>query len=145
MRLTPLTRAVGLKLARDLPPTGPNKIPLLRRGALITPGFQRALAEQRLHMAYQPKVRLRDGSLTRVEALVRWEHPTRGLLAPGGAFVLDNSTTTFYATATDASGINSQCSSTSVSYTEEAANTARPISNSSTSHWKERNSRPTDT
>ena len=49
MRLTPLTRAVGHRLARDLPPTGPNRIPLLRRGALITPAFQRALSEHGLH------------------------------------------------------------------------------------------------
>jgi hypothetical protein len=49
MRLTPLTRAVGHRLARDLPPTGPNRIPLLRRGATITPGFRRALAEHGLH------------------------------------------------------------------------------------------------
>ncbi|MGH2691897.1 MAG: putative bifunctional diguanylate cyclase/phosphodiesterase [Actinomycetota bacterium] len=31
---------------------------------------------------YQPKVDLRDGSVRGVEALLRWMHPTRGLLAP---------------------------------------------------------------
>jgi EAL domain-containing protein (putative c-di-GMP-specific phosphodiesterase class I) len=42
----------------------------------------RALGNQKLHMAYQPKVMLRDGSLTRVEALVRWEDPSHGVVEP---------------------------------------------------------------
>jgi EAL domain-containing protein (putative c-di-GMP-specific phosphodiesterase class I) len=32
---------------------------------------------------YQPKVRLEDGSLYGVEALLRWQHPARGLVNPG--------------------------------------------------------------
>lgn len=37
-------------------------------------------AELRLH--YQPRIDLRTGDLDGVEALVRWQHPTRGLLPP---------------------------------------------------------------
>src|SRR3954452_8292764 len=44
--------------------------------------FELALAEQRLHMVYQPKVALRDGCLKRVEALVRWEDPELGAVEP---------------------------------------------------------------
>ena len=44
--------------------------------------LRRALADQRLHMAYQPKVSVHDGSLTRVEALVRWDDPERGAVDP---------------------------------------------------------------
>lgn len=45
-------------------------------------GFERALLNHRLHLAYQPKVSLVDGSLKRVEALVRWEDDALGAVAP---------------------------------------------------------------
>jgi len=45
-------------------------------------GFRRALEEQRLKMVYQPKVAVREGSLTRVEALVRWDDPELGPVEP---------------------------------------------------------------
>jgi len=50
--------------------------------AALLAGFELALAEQRLHMVYQPKVALRDGCLKRVEALVRWEDPELGAVEP---------------------------------------------------------------
>ena len=48
----------------------------------LVEGFERALINHRLHMVYQPKVRLRDGALTRVEALVRWDDPHFGSVEP---------------------------------------------------------------
>jgi len=45
-------------------------------------GFERALINGRLHMVYQPKVSLADGSLKRVEALVRWRDPKLGMVPP---------------------------------------------------------------
>jgi EAL domain-containing protein (putative c-di-GMP-specific phosphodiesterase class I) len=50
--------------------------------ARIVARLAAALDQQRLHMAYQPKVSLKDGSLTRVEALVRWDDPDHGLVEP---------------------------------------------------------------
>ena len=44
--------------------------------------FERALARQELRLVYQPKVSLKDGRLTRVEALVRWDDPERGPVSP---------------------------------------------------------------
>lgn len=42
-----------------------------------------ALANREFELHYQPQISLEDGSLTGVEALVRWRHPTRGLVPPG--------------------------------------------------------------
>jgi EAL domain-containing protein (putative c-di-GMP-specific phosphodiesterase class I) len=44
--------------------------------------FERALINNKLHMVYQPKVSLADGGLRRVEALVRWNDPTVGMVPP---------------------------------------------------------------
>jgi len=44
--------------------------------------LRQALATNELVLHYQPTVDLRTGHTTGVEALVRWAHPTHGLLAP---------------------------------------------------------------
>jgi diguanylate cyclase (GGDEF)-like protein len=41
-----------------------------------------ALAAGELVLHYQPKIAVADGRVTGVEALVRWQHPRHGLLAP---------------------------------------------------------------
>lgn len=43
--------------------------------------LRRAVPDEQLRLHYQPIVD-RDGGLRGVEALVRWQHPTRGLLGP---------------------------------------------------------------
>jgi diguanylate cyclase (GGDEF)-like protein/PAS domain S-box-containing protein len=44
---------------------------------------RRALAAQELVLYYQPKVNMRTGKVIGAEALLRWQHPERGLLPPG--------------------------------------------------------------
>jgi diguanylate cyclase (GGDEF)-like protein/PAS domain S-box-containing protein len=45
-------------------------------------GLRRALVRQQLRVHYQPIVALDNDKIAGVEALVRWEHPKRGLLLP---------------------------------------------------------------
>ena len=47
-----------------------------------------AIADGQIILYYQPKFDLRTGALSGAEALVRWNHPTRGLLAPGEFLIL---------------------------------------------------------
>jgi diguanylate cyclase (GGDEF)-like protein/PAS domain S-box-containing protein len=42
-----------------------------------------AIKDDELLLHYQPKINLRTGRITGAEALIRWMHPERGLLAPG--------------------------------------------------------------
>src|SRR6185295_17392853 len=48
--------------------------------------LRRGLEAGEFVLHYQPKVDLRTGRITGAEALVRWNHPDKGLLYPG-AFV----------------------------------------------------------
>jgi EAL domain-containing protein (putative c-di-GMP-specific phosphodiesterase class I) len=41
-----------------------------------------AIDNNELELHYQPQVDIKTGRLTGVEALVRWRHPTKGLIAP---------------------------------------------------------------
>ncbi len=45
-------------------------------------GLRRALERDELCLYFQPVVSLRTGEVQGVEALVRWTHPTRGMLGP---------------------------------------------------------------
>jgi diguanylate cyclase (GGDEF)-like protein len=45
--------------------------------------LRRAIENDELCLYYQPKVRVQNGRGTGAEALVRWKHPSRGLLLPG--------------------------------------------------------------
>src|SRR6266849_212865 len=45
--------------------------------------LRHALEREQFLLHYQPKVNLDTGEITGVEALIRWQHPDRGLLSPG--------------------------------------------------------------
>jgi len=48
----------------------------------IEEDLRRALRQHELMLHYQPKICLRTMSITGAEALIRWMHPTRGMLVP---------------------------------------------------------------
>jgi diguanylate cyclase (GGDEF)-like protein len=48
----------------------------------IETGLRNALSADELRLVYQPEVDLDTGRVVAVEALLRWEHPTRGTISP---------------------------------------------------------------
>ena len=53
-----------------------------QRGLLVAAELEEAIATGQLVVHYQPVLRCVGGEVDGVEALVRWQHPERGLLAP---------------------------------------------------------------
>jgi EAL domain-containing protein (putative c-di-GMP-specific phosphodiesterase class I) len=60
--------------------------PAMHEGVLarleLRADLQRAMTGGQLELHYQPVVKLSDGSVSGVEALLRWRHPERGLVGP---------------------------------------------------------------
>jgi EAL domain-containing protein (putative c-di-GMP-specific phosphodiesterase class I) len=60
---------------RGQDPYSPERLALIAQ-------LRRAIAERELTVLYQPQGDVATGTLTGVEALVRWQHPEHGLLPP---------------------------------------------------------------
>ncbi len=58
----------------------------LQERRILELDLHRALADQEFELFYQPLIKVADGRICGFEALMRWNHPTRGLLSPA-AFV----------------------------------------------------------
>jgi diguanylate cyclase (GGDEF)-like protein/PAS domain S-box-containing protein len=48
----------------------------------IEESLRRALERQEFSLCYQPKIHLKTGDISGAEALIRWVHPSRGLVPP---------------------------------------------------------------
>ena len=55
-------------------------------------GLRAALAQGEFELHYQPKVDVATGRIESAEALIRWRHPRRGLIPPGGFIPLAEET-----------------------------------------------------
>jgi diguanylate cyclase (GGDEF)-like protein/PAS domain S-box-containing protein len=56
---------------------------LLDRRTVLGHGLRNALSRNELEMYYQPQVDAANDRIVGAEALIRWNHPTRGLILPG--------------------------------------------------------------
>lgn len=54
----------------------------LERSISLMGELDAAIAAGQISVVYQPKLAVRTGRISSVEALVRWQHPTRGFIAP---------------------------------------------------------------
>jgi diguanylate cyclase (GGDEF)-like protein len=77
-------RAVGIAKS-----AGGNQIGLISHFTTLNSKFQdvelrlrEAIESNSLVLHYLPEIDMRNGKIVATEALVRWQHPTRGLLAP---------------------------------------------------------------
>ena len=69
-------------IVSSCPPCGRARRP--RRGLGIE--LRRAYVQSEFELHFQPQIRLADNAVIGAEALLRWRHPERGLIAPG-AFI----------------------------------------------------------
>lgn len=92
-RVVEAARRVGLARGLDMTdaltkPFRPAELEALLQASrlndawLTAAGIQAAVEQGEFFLLYQPKVSLRTGQITSAEALVRWRHPTRGLVSP---------------------------------------------------------------
>lgn len=72
-------KAAGRKTYRVFAPAMNDKV---AQYIWLDSNMRRALAEGQFELYYQPKVCLESGKIDGVEALVRWNHPERGLISP---------------------------------------------------------------
>src|ERR1700722_4968449 len=76
-------KAAGGRLCRLYVPTLRSQA---KRRRELDMELRRAFANQEFLLYFQPQVKSSDGSIVGAEALLRWRHPDRGILAPG-AFI----------------------------------------------------------
>lgn len=58
------------------------QVPNLRPAKQLMTELRQAIVADQLFLTYQPKVNLSRAYITGVEALARWQHPERGVIAP---------------------------------------------------------------
>ena len=73
--------AIGITMAR-FNAAGPTTPERASRAMVVHHELRRALDRDELVLHYQPKIELGTGRVSCLEALVRWQHPERGLLTP---------------------------------------------------------------
>ena len=65
----------------DPAPLAPAPVPA--HPALTAEELRTAIERDQLFLCYQPKIDVRSGVMMGAEALVRWDHPERGVVSPG--------------------------------------------------------------
>lgn len=82
IRHADIARNQASKTARDYVVYSAARDPYKPRRLALLGDFRKAIKEYQLQLYVQPKANLRTGEITSGEALVRWQHPTYGLLLP---------------------------------------------------------------
>ncbi|ACV25592.1 putative bifunctional diguanylate cyclase/phosphodiesterase [Kangiella koreensis] len=77
--------ALALAQERDQDVTvfSPEIVSKTEENLMILGELKNALANGQISLHYQPKIDLSNGNICSVEALMRWNHPERGMIPPG--------------------------------------------------------------
>ena len=77
--------ALALAQERDQDVTvfSPEIVSKTEENLVILGELKNALSEGQISLHYQPKIDLSNGNICSVEALMRWNHPERGMIPPG--------------------------------------------------------------
>ena len=59
-----------------------------QRRLILETSLRKALDNEEFYLLYQPKVSLHDNHVTALEALIRWQHPTLGIVSPADFITL---------------------------------------------------------
>jgi diguanylate cyclase (GGDEF)-like protein/PAS domain S-box-containing protein len=59
---------------------------------VLSAGLRRALDRQEFCLHFQPQIDVRSGAVVGAEALIRWNHPQKGMIAPGKFIALAENT-----------------------------------------------------
>jgi diguanylate cyclase (GGDEF)-like protein len=70
-------------LGRRIQVYDPALSPMLQRQFHLESDLRHVLAQDGLNLYYQPILNVQTNQVAMLEALVRWQHPTHGMLAPG--------------------------------------------------------------
>ena len=70
----------------------PSMSDSMRERLALENDLRRALAAREFEIHYQPQISTRTGRILSVEALLRWRHPTKGLIAPSSFIPLAEQT-----------------------------------------------------
>jgi len=60
-----------------------KETPITSEHVMLRHGLYTALREDQFELYYQPIINADNGNIYNVEALIRWHHPTKGLISPG--------------------------------------------------------------
>ncbi|MBL29320.1 MAG: GGDEF-domain containing protein [Rhodospirillaceae bacterium] len=82
VRQAGIAKAVAKNAGRDFAVYVADHDRRVRQNLVLMHELRRAVQERQLLLHYQPKVDLRTGRVNGVEALVRWQHPLRGMVMP---------------------------------------------------------------
>ncbi len=75
--------ALAQERDQDVTAFSPEIVSKTEENLVILGELKKALSDGQISLHYQPKINLNNGDICSAEALMRWNHPERGMIPPG--------------------------------------------------------------